>query len=491
MKAAQVNDWRRRLITKADQWSLRLSGVAAEEVINVGTVEIPITLPLTVLCGPNGVGKSTLIKALFASLQSGEIDLKVEPLLAQGRGIIRGKVGSTDFEIARSLAAPGVQNELFPTAYLETSKEPKTYQDHFRTFDSINDIVNGLAKVSLNNSDLEEIGFLLGRDYRSIDVYEYGEEERWPFFEVSRGDDRYDTRTMGAGELACFHLWWRLKFIDKNSLLFVEEPETYISPYAQKSFAAFLMRFLYRNKSVGIVVSHSASFIQAVPLQSVVFVTRLGPNMETIARPPVSFLKKIGMTLVVDTVCCVEDTRAQDFLRAILLEFAYDQMQTTAIHISGSDGEVTKSVTGATGLPDTPRLFAVYDGDMHDKLPEGLTGFSAALPGTQPIEEIFRAFVSENAAEITTAMGQDIRPILDSIEGIDPHDWFTTLAENLHVAVPALFNVIFNLWVKVDANADACKAFVNTLFPPADEPPDEEVDDGPVEPASPATAVIT
>ena len=273
MRAAQIDYWRRRLTLKADQWRLRLSRIAVDEVVNVGTVEVPIALPLTVLCGPNGVGKSTLIKALFAASQPGGIDVQDEPLLTKGKSLISGKLAEADFEVERNLAAPGAAFETFPVWYLETSREPKIYQNHFRTFDLVNDIVNGLAKVTLAENDLEELGFLLGRDYRAIDVYEFGEEERWPFFEVARGDDRYDTRTMGAGELACFHLWWRFKFIEQDSLVFVEEPETYTSPYAQRAFAAILMRFLVRKKCVAVVVSHSASFIQAVPLQSIVYVT--------------------------------------------------------------------------------------------------------------------------------------------------------------------------------------------------------------------------
>ena len=473
-----MEDWRRRLITKAEDWRLRLIRVAVEDVINVGTVEIPVTLPLTVLCGPNGVGKSTLIKALFATSQTGEIDGKAEPLLRQGKSLITGTFADSDFEIERALAAEGVGTEVFAASYIETSKEPKSYQTHFRTFESVDEIVNGLAKVQLTDRELEELGFLLGKDYRSIDVYAYGEDENWPFFEVSRGDDRYDTRTMGAGELACFHLWWRLKFADRNSLLLIEEPETYVSPYAQRAFAAVLMRFLCRSKCAAIVVSHSASFIQAVPLQSVVFVTKLGQNMEVVPRPPVEFLKKIGMSLVIDTICCVEDNRGYDFLRAILYEFAYDLMQTTSIYVCGSESEVAKSVTGATSLPDCPRLFAVFDGDMRDKLPKELDGYCALLPGSGPPEKVFRVFVTENMAELSASVGQDVRPILDSLEGANHHDWFTKLAENLNLAIPALFNVIFAIWVKIEENAEACRVLVGIIFPSPPEPADEESEEG-------------
>ena len=405
-----------------------------------------------------------------------------------GRSAVSGTFSGDAFDNQRILAAPGEGFELFAAEYLETSREPKLYQDHFRTYDSVDEIINGLAKVQLTEGELKEVKFLLGRDYRSIDVYEFGDDQRWPFFEVARGDDRYDTRTMGSGELACFHLWWRLRFIEQHSLIFIEEPETYVSPYAQWAFAAILMRFLVRRKCVAIVVSHSASFIQSVPLPSVVFVTRLGTNMEVIPRPPVGYLKKIGMPLVVSTLCCVEDNRAKDFLGAILLKFAYDLMQTTAIHVCGSDSEVTQTVQGATSLPDCPRLFAVYDGDMKDKLPPALNGFCAALPGEGAAEAVFRAYVNANVQEISDSVGQDIRAILDSLEGAEDHDWFAELAENLNLAIPALFNVVFAIWVSDEANADGCRTLVDQIFPPTSEPTDDEIEEteeggevGPVE----------
>lgn len=475
MKDARAEDWRRRLTSKPERWRLRVDRIALEGVINVGTVEIPTVLPLTVICGPNGVGKSTLIKALYAIFREDSIIPKEEPLLAAGSASLSATFKGKAFTVERDLASAPLEDSIVRAEYIESSKQPTSYQAHFRTFDSVDDIINGLAKVTIDEKELGEISFLLGREYRSIDVYEYGEGDRWPFFEVARGDDRYDTRTMGAGELACFHLWWRLKYVEEDTLLFIEEPETYISPYAQKSFAALLMQFLFQRRCVAIVVSHSASFVEAAPAQSVIFVTRLGPNMEVLTKPPKEFLKKIGIGRSIDTVCCVEDVRAKDFLNAILREFAFEALQTTTVHVSGSDSEVTTTVSGTAELANFPRLFGVFDGDLRENLPKGIDGFCAALPGDYAVEKLFRVFVSANSEAIGTSVGQDVRPILDSLEGSDEHDWFSRLAESVSMTPAALLNVIFALWVKEEANSTACTKLVETIFPPLPALAEEEV----------------
>jgi predicted ATPase len=70
---------------------------------------------------------------------------------------------------------------------------------------------------------------------------EVGEGRVAPFFEVALGNDRYDSRTMGAGELAILFLWWSIDRASEDTLILIEEPETYLSPGSQQSFCAYLI----------------------------------------------------------------------------------------------------------------------------------------------------------------------------------------------------------------------------------------------------------
>ena len=63
VRAARVVDHRRHLRDKRDRWKFRLERFAFEGIPSLGREELSFSSPLTVICGPNGVGKTTLLRA--------------------------------------------------------------------------------------------------------------------------------------------------------------------------------------------------------------------------------------------------------------------------------------------------------------------------------------------------------------------------------------------------------------------------------------------
>ena len=71
MRKARSEDWQRRLRAGLQNWPTRLSRLSFSDVPSLGTADIPFLSPLTVISGPNGVGKSTLLRALWGALAPG------------------------------------------------------------------------------------------------------------------------------------------------------------------------------------------------------------------------------------------------------------------------------------------------------------------------------------------------------------------------------------------------------------------------------------
>jgi predicted ATPase len=95
-----------------------------------------------------------------------------------------------------------------------------------------------------------------------------------PFFEVSFGNDRYDSRTMGAGEIAILYLWWAINRAPRNALILIEEPETYLSPSSQESLSHFLIAEAVQKKLTVVMTSHSAKIIGSFPDENLRFLFR-------------------------------------------------------------------------------------------------------------------------------------------------------------------------------------------------------------------------
>jgi predicted ATPase len=61
VRAARAGDFRRRLRERANEWPFRLNGFSFVGVPSLGEGDLQFLSPLTVISGPNGVGKTTLL----------------------------------------------------------------------------------------------------------------------------------------------------------------------------------------------------------------------------------------------------------------------------------------------------------------------------------------------------------------------------------------------------------------------------------------------
>lgn len=471
MRLARAQDFRRRLHEKASSWPITIKRFSFSSIPSLGEGDIPLLSPLSVLSGPNGVGKTTLLRLLWSVLDPDAA--KSKPIgfarLKSGTATVEVAGPSKSFELgldfgSREASSNPSRDELeLEVAYIDTSNEGPRIQNEFSNSDNPEDIINGAGPIELNSEQLTEINFLTMRNYRQVNLYEVElGDEVVPFFEVSFGPDRYDSRSMGSGEFSAFFLWWRLQRATPKSIVLIEEPECFLSPGSQSAFTDFLLKVLCSRKICAVVSSHSAEIINPLPSECIRFFRREQNGIALVTeRPSPILLETIGIRQQRDILAFVEDEAAARFCRLLAERFAPFLSRRMIIVPKRGDGEIVNLLKQIDNTYDTLSILGIFDGDIVGKLPAPITAKASFLPGDQPVEKLFKILAEENQTELQRAIGSgDIREALFALQGRDHHDWFVEITKNFGLEPGQMFMILFRLWMASgDNEALARKAF--------------------------------
>jgi predicted ATPase len=465
MKAARVHDLQRRLVSKANRWKYSLSTFSVKEIPSLGSIDIPFTSPLTIICGPNGVGKSTLLTALRATLDgsAGAPGSNQSRKLASGGSYLSLEADGIvcETEVSFNNGVPTRQSGTpQDVVFISTGETIFSLQDELCEFDSREDLINGSGTKNLNEQELEEVNYILKRDYRRIAVseVELEQEKIVPFFEASYGDDDYDSRTMGTGELAALYIWWKLKSAGENSFILLEEPETFLSPATQVALGDFLLSEAFSRGHCITMTSHSAALISPLPASSLKFIFRAGGTLRLSDPPTPSMLEKLGIRSSVNMLLLVEDAAARNFLKLLLEQVDPILSANVAIEIMQGHGGITRALDGLKDLKGPIRFLGVYDGDMRGNGDIQKLQNALFLPGDDAIESAFKKFVIANPEQLAANRGipqEKVLEILYGAEGADVHDWYEALCVGLGLSREQLLSALFVLWKREPANAKA------------------------------------
>jgi len=477
MKQAQVQDYKRRLRASRDQWPLRLERFVFENIPSVGSGELPFPSPIVVLAGPNGVGKTTLLRALWAaaapSLARDDAPMRLK--LSSGKGSLTYALdaGSRTTEVSFTKGAVKIESsdgdlvDVLPDiVHLDSSEEARRQQANFCAFSEVEDLINGIGFRTLDARSLEEINYVSRRDYREVRVYEIENEGvPLPFFEVSYGNDRYDSRTMGAGEVALFFLWWSIDRASQNAVLLIEEPESHLSPASQQALSHYLLKAAVEKHLNVVLTSHSHRIISSFSEDQLVFLFREGGNARTrVGIPPPALLSLIGMDPHTDVVVLVEDKLAEVFLRQMLERIRPSLSRRIEISVRNGHGDITSLLLKLRGQFKRIKILGCYDGDMRTAIPDDVREYAINLPGDKALEAYLREMVTQQPALLVNATGsQDVPAILAGIEGAEHHDWYTSLCRELGLSQEQLFPTLFNIWMNQDGSSDAATNMIGEL----------------------------
>lgn len=472
MRAARVADYKRRVRVGTAQWPVQFKRFSFHEIPTLGSGEIPLALPFVILAGPNGVGKTTILRSLWAAAAPEEVltDPSLGLKLSGGRATLSYQVGGEErvSEVMFSAGKVSGQSELeIEVIHVDAAAETQIQQMEFASVQDVNDIINGIGSRDLDEKALTTVNYLSRRDYREVKVYEI-ESERGvtPFFEVAYGNNRYDSRTMGAGELAILFLWWTMERAEPSSLVLIEEPETFLSAASQESFSYFILEQTVEKRLTAIVTSHSPKIINSIGEEHHVFLFRDGSNVKVVeSNPPPILLGLLGIEPAVDVVVLVEDQAAEYFLRQILERHKPGLSRRVEVSIRKGEGDIIKVLQRIRTPFKAVKIIGVFDGDQQGKVPEELKTVSAFLPGDKPIEQVFREIVQDRPRELEVISGsQDIAAILFGLQGAEKHDWYDALGRHLGLSQAALFPMLFQLWERQQGSEAAATELVQKIL---------------------------
>ncbi|MEN6541792.1 AAA family ATPase [Parvibaculum sp.] len=460
MKVHKADDFWRAL-KKAPAAAAPILSMKHSGLLGVAAGEITFQLSLTAFCGPNGIGKTTLLRALWATLapQPAQSLVSTKLRLKTGSVTLQGSLGDEQIEVVASFADGNVTStvpEQILVEHVDTSSCACYVQNFFCDFPNIEDTTNGEAAFELTSGELEEVRYLTAKDYNYVRIYEVDDgADVIPLFTVNSSGLSYDVRTMGLGELSALYLWWVLRRSERGTFLLIEEPESFLTPSSQVAFLNHLASKVVRNKLFSVLTSHSPEIIGMLPEESIRFFYRDGQNSVLAKGDLDSLLQTIGLTKGTEFLFLVEDRGAALFGKLWLDHFDASLARRTELVALAGESAITLALRN---LPDTRaglRMFGLYDGDVRDKVPKDVQKKALFLPGNIRMEQKFRQMTNGDVSAFEEILGKsDIKKTLFALNAHEDHDWFDGLAKILNRSYEQLMADFFKWWISVDENVD-------------------------------------
>jgi energy-coupling factor transporter ATP-binding protein EcfA2 len=440
VRNARVQDFRRRLRERAQDWPFRLDRFSFKGIPSLGEGDLSFPSPFTVISGPNGVGKTTLLRAIWASARP-EIAIvagNTAQKLPGGSAVLSfrrdGTSQNSEVVFASGEARGGVDLGV-EVIHVDSASGVVEQQALLARFTDVDDLINGVGSKSLEGQDFETINYLARRDYRSIQMYEIEIDDGrvMPFFEIALGNDRYDSRTMGAGEIAVLFLWWSIERAADNSLILLEEPDTYLSPASQEAMYNYLLARTVTKHLTVVATSHSDKFIRLLSEDNGIFCFREPKGVRILdGAPPPAWLETIGVTPSVEMLVLVEDNAAEIFARQLLERIKPGLSRRIEISVRGGDGNIIRALEQIDAGFKSFSIIGLFDGDMLERIPDSVRRWSSVLPGGRPIEVVFREMIEADMSSFQNAIGiEGLDAILFGLRGSDHHDWYEGLCRQV------------------------------------------------------------
>lgn len=354
---------------------------------------------ITAICGLNGAGKSTIISAIKSIIGVQLSDSDLHKLTSAN---INGKFEYNN----RQLMCSNVAGEQFSDKggdleyikYLDCDENTKIQEFNIKQA-NFEDLLEQNEDYELSQEEVEEISYLTGKKYEECKIWEFEDIEGLgtvPYFKVKIDQIEYDSRSMGKGEHFLFYLFWCINKCNSDTIVIIEEPETYISISSQMHFSNYLGKKIAEKGLQIILTTHSPYLLEHIRNDNIRMVSRIG-NMATIIKPSDSMMAEdiLGIKQNNMGILFVEDKVAYDFLTTILEDKAPFVLKKYTIDVAkGGENAISQRLEFPASDKMKYNIIGVYDGDMRDHLNTTTLNWRwLFLPGDKPLEELYRAYL--------------------------------------------------------------------------------------------------
>lgn len=265
--------------------------------------EVDFCYPLTVICGKNGVGKSTLLglTALAYHALKGFTPRGVKrpyytfnnffyrgPLDADYTGVTIQweyrqraplKIKKKSKKWMNYEKRPQKAVQYIGTARVTSAMERQVLKSHFKNTVSI-------SGVGLTLEYLQYLSCILERNYTDAkEIQDAAYKIR-----TCHQKGKYSSFNMGAGEDVLIELLGTLQSMPNNSLCIIEEIELGLHPSALKNLARVLLEICKAKQIQFVISTHSRDFLDAVPREARILLTRSGSELKALPGPTTRFV---------------------------------------------------------------------------------------------------------------------------------------------------------------------------------------------------------
>jgi predicted ATPase len=437
-----------------------------------GIQNITIQKGIFAICGLNGVGKSTVVSAVK--------DLIGLDLTTHDDIRITDKItGSIKLDEYNNMVIANKDGERLKN---KLSKEDidYLYLDNEQSMHIINritkethfdELLEQYEEYYMDEQQLKDISYIVGKDYDKVSIIDIEDEEiKFPFLKVNSNGVQYNSIQMGVGEHVLFYYYIMISKMGKNSIIIIEEPESFISITSQKRFMNFLAMRTVKFQNQFIITTHSPFIIKNIPPKNIVLLDRYGEEAFIHSGLEKRLVRSLGLEINKKGIIYVEDLIAQTFLIRILkdskIRFILDDYDIK--YVNGF-GNITSRLESICKYIDFD-IIGIYDGDMRNRIDDNTRSkFQWSylfLPGEKELEEDFRLCLKNDIDSFIKNIGMDKKNILSalsSVNGIDYHDWFTELQKHLKVSHEQLFDALYYVWIENENNKFMVNKFIEEI----------------------------
>ncbi|MEE6273324.1 AAA family ATPase [Georgenia sp. MJ206] len=421
---------------------------------------------LTVLCGNNGSGKSSMLSLIHAALTA-DVS-RLSPHLAAGHVrldvIQNSRAASRSIDLTTSEVV-GASSPFPSVLLLDAARDAQLLKARFIAEANFEELLEQYDANELSPRSLELVRYVSRKNYARVSVTEVDDlgsdvdavdetspSQSWPFFTVSDGQSTYDTRTMGAGELAAMLLLWSLSNAVAGSCVLIEEPETYVSPASQAYLMNAIARIAVERNLWVLLSTHSVELLHRVPASAIRMAEVVGGDV--VLRTPTNLAEvrsTLGVRVAPSSMVLVEDRLAGVLLHELLVSKGVFAALGARIEVAGSAEKALLAATSLQGLEPPMRAIAVLDGDQRDQT--GGSGLGPLfLPGSAcPEQELIDAMGSlpGSAARALGRQKLQIEAALTFVQGQDPHEAWHTLTERLDINSETMTRAMVRVWLQI------------------------------------------
>jgi hypothetical protein len=460
LRSARVDDAWRRVIEK--ERGFRVRRIRAIGKTPLADFDEELGNGLTVICGLNGVGKTTILRMLESTLASTDPIGRVrDDMLIAGEFIVSLERDGDELELTLGETVDGAPRVLLLDAFSLCERLQRLASQ--TNFD---DLLVGLEPHEYGRPELETIAYVVGKNYDSVRVFEVEDPDAddavLPAFGAVVAGVEYDFRSMGLGELAALVALWHLDRVEAGTVVLLEEPETFLSSRSTVALLNVLAERVHQRRLYALLTTHAMETVARVPLDTVRVLVPT-PDGIGIRRPATraELEHMLGAFIGAPRLVFVEDDAGGEVVAELLGR--YSGIWGESIEIVGASG-AAGVVDALRHLPKTTaiRAVGVLDGDQ--ELPAEETNWPVLLlPGESAPEIFIRTAAGNNRELFADRVGrtlEDVNTAFLTADGADHHDWPTAVASSLNIGASAVIRAGLYCWLAIGENEAAAEAFV-------------------------------